>query len=93
VHVDGCGNTSRQKCHAKGIGKGKNYKSLPIEIQRMWNMKCMIIPVITGVTGIVTKGLKKHLQAIPGKHSVDSLQKTAVLGKSLVIRKVLQADT
>jgi hypothetical protein len=25
----------------------------------MWNMKCIIIPVITGATGIVTKGLKK----------------------------------
>jgi hypothetical protein len=26
-----------------------------------------------GVTGIVTKGLKKNLEAIPGKHSLDSL--------------------
>jgi hypothetical protein len=25
-----------------------------------------------------TKGLKKYLETIPGKHSVDSLQKTAV---------------
>jgi hypothetical protein len=48
----------------------------------MWNMKCMIIPVIIGATGIVTKVVKKHLEAIPGNHSVDSLQKTAVLGTS-----------
>jgi hypothetical protein len=26
----------------------------------MWNMKCFIIPVIIGATGIVTKGLKKY---------------------------------
>jgi len=25
----------------------------------MWNMKCMVIPVISGVTEIVTKGLEK----------------------------------
>jgi hypothetical protein len=31
------------------------YKSLSIDIQRMWNMKFMIIPVITGDTGIVTE--------------------------------------
>jgi Tfp pilus assembly protein PilE len=31
------------------------YKSLCIEVQRMWNMKCVMIPVITGVTGIVTE--------------------------------------
>jgi hypothetical protein len=35
------------------------YKNLSIEIQRMWNMKCFVIPVIIGATGIVTRGLKK----------------------------------
>jgi hypothetical protein len=39
--------------------KKLKYKNLSIEIQRMWNMKCFVIPVITGVTGIVTKGLKQ----------------------------------
>ena len=47
---------------------------------RMWNMKCVILPVINGATGLVTKGLKKELEAIPGDHTIDSLQKTAVLG-------------
>jgi hypothetical protein len=34
------------------------YKNLRKEIQQMWNMKCFVIPVITGVTVIVTRGLK-----------------------------------
>jgi hypothetical protein len=59
----------------------------------MWNMKCMIIPVVIGATGIVTKALKKNLEAIPGRHSIDSLQKTAILGTSHVIWKVLQSET
>jgi hypothetical protein len=46
-----------------------------------------------GATGIVTKGLKKHLKAIPGKQSIDPLQKTAVLGTSHITRKVLQSET
>jgi hypothetical protein len=29
--------------------------------------------VIIGATGIVTKDLRKNLEAIPGKHSIDSL--------------------
>jgi hypothetical protein len=58
----------------------------------MWNLKCTIIPVIIGATGIVTKNLRKNLEAIPGKHSIDSLQKTAVLGTSHIIRKVLQCE-
>jgi len=31
------------------------YKSLCIEIQRMWNLKCTIVPVIIGATGRVTR--------------------------------------
>jgi hypothetical protein len=58
------------------------YNNLCMEIQCMWNMKCLIIPVIIGATGIVTKGLRKNLEAIPGKLSIDSLEKTAVLGTS-----------
>jgi hypothetical protein len=30
-------------------------------------------------TGIVTRSLRKNLEAVPGKHSIDSLQKTAIL--------------
>jgi hypothetical protein len=56
-------------------------------------MKCFVIPVITGATGIVTKGLKRYLETIPGKHSIDSLQRTAVLGTSHILRKVLQSET
>ena len=48
--------------------KKLKYKSLCIEIQRMWNLKCTIIPVITGATGIVTRSLRKNLEAVAGKH-------------------------
>jgi len=58
----------------------------------MWNLKCTIIPVIIGATGIVTRSVKKNLEAVPGKHSIDSPQKTAILGTSHLIRKVLQCE-
>jgi len=58
----------------------------------MWNMKCTILPVIIGATGIVMRSLRKDLETVPGKHSIDSLQKTAVLGTSHIIRKVLQYE-
>ena len=73
------------------IIKKLKYKSLCIEIQRMWNLKCTIVPVIIGATGIVTRSLKKNLETIPGKHIV-LLQKTAILGTSHIIRKVLQCE-
>jgi hypothetical protein len=59
----------------------------------MWNMKCMIIPVVIGATGIVMRGLRRNLEAIPGKHSIDSLQKTAILGTAHIIQEVPQSET
>jgi len=58
----------------------------------MWNLKCTIIPVIIGATGIVTRSLRKNLEPVPGKYSIDSLQKTAILGTSHIIWKVLQCE-
>jgi hypothetical protein len=36
------------------------YKNLNVEIQKVWNMKCFVILVIIGATGIVTKGPKNR---------------------------------
>jgi hypothetical protein len=58
----------------------------------MWNLKCTIIPIVIGATGKVTRSLKKNLEAVPGKHSIDSLQKTAILGTSHTTWKVLQCE-
>ena len=52
----------------KEAEKKLKYKSSCIEIERMWNLECKVIAVITGVTGIVTKGLRKNMDAIPRKH-------------------------
>jgi hypothetical protein len=76
----------------KEAEKKLKYKTLCIEMQRMWNLKCTIIPVIIGATGIVTRNLRKNLEFVPEKYSIDSLQKTAILGTSHIIWKVLQCE-
>jgi hypothetical protein len=35
------------------------YKSLCMEIKRIWDLKCTIVPIIIGATGIVTRSLRK----------------------------------
>ena len=50
------------------------------------------IPIIIGATGIFERVLKKNLEATSGKHSIDSLQKTAILGTSHTIWKLLQGE-
>ena len=76
----------------KEAEKELKYKSLCIEMQRMWNLKSTILPVIIGATGIVTRSVRKNLETVPGKLSIHSLQKTAILGTSHIIRKVLQCE-
>jgi len=76
----------------KEAEKKLKYKSLCIEMQRMWNLKYTIVPVIIGATGIVKRSVRKHVEAVPGKHSLDSQQKTAIIGTSHMIRKVLQCE-
>ena len=63
--------------------------NLTIEIQRMWNVKTKVIPVIIGATGTISKSFRKYVTNIPGKHEVKDLQKTATLGTAHILRKVL----
>jgi len=65
------------------------YKDLTIEIQRMWNVKTKVIPVIMGATGTISKSFRKYVCNIPGKHEVKELQKTAILCTAHILRKVL----
>ena len=69
--------------------KSLKYKDLAVEIQRMWNVKTNVIPVIIGTTGTILKSFRKYGSNIPGKHEVKELQKTAILGTAHILRKVL----
>jgi hypothetical protein len=65
------------------------YKDLTIEIQRMWNVKTRVIPVIIGATGTISKSFRKYVSTIPENHEFKELQKTAILGTEHVLQKVL----
>ena len=73
----------------KEVEKILKYKDLTIEIQRMWNVKTKVIPVIIGVKGTISKTFRKYVSNIPGNHEVKELQKTAILGTAHIIRRVL----
>ena len=76
----------------KEVEKFLKYKDLTIEIQRMWNVKTKVMPVIIGATGTVSKSFRKYVSNIPGNHEVKELQKTAILGTAHILRKVLKVQ-
>jgi hypothetical protein len=55
----------------------------------MWNVKTRVIPLMIGVTGTISKSLRKYVSTIPGNHEVKELQKTAILGTAHIVRRVL----
>ena len=42
------------------------HKILKTEIQRMWNVKVKVTPVIRGATGTIANSFRQHLSNIPG---------------------------
>jgi hypothetical protein len=84
VAIPGDGNVIKRETE-----KILKYKDFIIEIQHMWNVKTKVAPVIIGATGTISKSFRKYLSSIPGKHDIQELQKTAILGTAHVLRQVL----
>jgi hypothetical protein len=59
----------------KEAEKNLKYKDLTIEIQRMWNVKTRVIPVIIGATATISKSFRKYVSTIPGNHEVKNYKK------------------
>jgi hypothetical protein len=65
IYVAISGDKNVMKKEAENILK---YKDFTIEIQRIWNVKTKVIPVIIGATGTIIKSFRNYLSNIPGKH-------------------------
>ena len=53
-------------------------------------MKVMIIPIVIGAFGTVTKGLLKGLEDLEIKGQVETIQTTAFLRTARILRRVLE---
>jgi len=84
VAISGDRNVSKKEAE-----KILKYKHHIIEIQRIWNVKTKVIPVIIGATGTISKSFRKYMSNIPGNYKVKELQKTSILGTAHILRKVL----
>ena len=47
------------------IEKISRYKDLEIEIQKMWHLKAIVIPVVVGTLGMIKKKTEDHIKRIP----------------------------
>ena len=76
----------------KEIIKNNNnkYKDLELEIQRMWQMKTEVIPVVVGALGTIKKGMVEYIKRVSERATVTETQKIIMLGSARILRKALK---
>jgi len=74
----------------KEMEKIEKYQDLRIELEKLWNTKCKVVPIVVGCLGSVYKveyWLRDHLSL--GAKTCTDVQTTALLGTAHILRKVL----
>ena len=60
------------------------------ELQKIWNVKVKIIPLVVGTLGAIPKQFGNKLKQIGITAGTAQVQKTALLGMARIFRKVLE---
>ena len=55
----------------------------------MWNVKSKVMPVITEVTGTISKSFRQYRSNTPGKPESRNYKKTATVDTTHILLKVL----
>ena len=74
----------------KEVEKITKYQDLKIEVERLWERKATVVPVVIGALGAIPRDLTKHLNTLGlDKITPSQLQKAALLGTAHILRKYL----
>ena len=79
------------RLRAKELEKIEHYNDLKYEIMKVWKnevKKVIIVPIIIGALGSVTKNLRKYLETISFDKGIEPLQKCCLLGNSKNSQKI-----
>ena len=74
----------------KKCEKKDKYLDLGRELKKLWNMKVTIVRIVIGAFGAVNKELLKNLEDMEFGRRVGTIQATALLKTSRILRRVLE---
>ena len=80
---------SERNVALKEIKTKRKCKDLKLEIQRMWQMKTEVTPVVVGALGTVKKRMVENIKKVSERATVTETQKIYLLGSARILRKVL----
>ena len=60
-----------------------------MELQKVWNVKVVVIPAVTNALGTMSKKIPHYIKQIDIPTDIVSIQKTAILGTAYILRIVL----
>ena len=70
--------------------KKDKYLDLARELKKLWNIKVTIVPIVIGTLGTITKGLLKGREDLEVGRRVETIQTTASLRTTRILRRVLE---
>ena len=63
---------------------------LNVEVERLWEKKATVVPMVIGALGAIPRELEKHLKTLGlDKISPSQLQNAVLLGTTHILRKYL----
>ncbi|KAI5738482.1 hypothetical protein M8J77_007684 [Diaphorina citri] len=74
---------------SKEAEKKLKYRTLAIEVSKMWNLKTIIVPVIIGALGTIPKTLGENIKKLEGDISLHKIQDIALCGSAQILRKTI----
>ena len=78
------------RINLKECEKKDKYLDLARELKKLWNMKVTIVPIVIGAFGTITKGLLKGLEDLEVGGRVETIQMTALLRTTRILRQILE---
>ena len=74
----------------KEVKKIQEYLDLFKELKNAWNMKMLVVPLVTATLDNPTKALEKRLKSIGIDTNINKLQKTVLIHTSRILLKALE---
>ena len=78
------------RINLKECEKKDEYLDLAKELKKLWKMKALILSIVIGAFGTITKGLLKGLEDLEVGGWVETIQMTALLRTARILRQVLE---